>query len=444
MTVAEAKKFLQDNAIKFVLAQFVDIHGSAKTKAVPVEHFEDVVTSGAGFAGFAIWGLGMGPHGPEYTAIGDPSTLTLLPWMPGYARIVCDGHVLGKPYEYCPRVALRAQLRNLEKLGWTMYTGIEPEFMLLQRGTDGSLSPQDATDTLDKPCYDYKGLARASAFLRTLVQSLQAAGLDIYQVDHEDANGQFEVNFTYRDCLTTADNYVLFKMAASEIAHSMGMICTFMPKPFSNRTGTGSHFHISIGDTGNGNIFHDDSDENGLGLSPVAYHFLGGILAHARGLTALAAPSVNSYKRLVVGRSLSGSTWAPAYIGYGNNTRTAMVRVPGGRLELRLPDGSCNAYLATAGIIAAGLDGVKRKLNPGKPNNTDLYQLTPEAIREQGIGILPQNLSEALDAFAADDVLRESIGENLAQEFIRLKRMEWIEYSRHVSAWETQRYLEFY
>ena len=444
MTVVEAKKFLKEHAVKFVLAQFVDIHGSAKTKSVPAAYFEGLLTTGAGFAGFAIWGLGMGPHGPEYTAVGDLSTLSLVPWMPGYARIVCNGHVLGKPYEYCPRVALRAQLGNLEKLGWTMYTGIEPEFMLLERQQDGSIVPFDSTDTLDKPCYDYKGLARASEFLEKLVTSLQGAGLDIYQIDHEDSNGQFEVNFTYSDCMKTADNYVLFKMAASEIAHAMGMICTFMPKPFSNRAGTGSHFHISIGDAKHKNIFQDDKDKQGMDLSKVAYQFLAGILDHARGLTALAAPSINSYKRLVVGRSLSGATWAPAYIAYGDNNRTAMVRVPGGRLELRLPDGSCNPYLITAGIIAAGLDGVKRNLDPGKANNTDLYQLTPEQINEQGIGILPQNLNEAIDDFAADAVLRNAIGENLAQEFIKLKRMEWIEYSRHVSAWETKRYLEFF
>ena len=444
MTVVEARKFLKQNEIMFVLAQFVDIHGSAKAKCVPVAHFEDLLTTGAGFAGFAIWGLGMGPHGPEYTAIGDLSTLSLVSWMPGYARIACYGHVLGKPYEYCPRVALRAQLGQLEELGWTMYTGIEPEFMLLRRRQDGSLAPFDDSDTLDKPCYDYKGLARRSEFLGKLVGALQVAGLDVYQIDHEDANGQFEVNFAYRDCMTSADNYTLFKMAASEIAHSMGMICTFMPKPFSNRAGTGSHFHISVGDAKNKNLFHDDKDKQGMGLSKIGYHFLAGILAHAKGLTALAAPSINSYKRLVVGRSLSGATWAPAYVTYGDNNRTAMVRIPYGRLELRLPDGSCNPYLVTAGIIAAGLDGVKRKLDPGKPNNTNLYDLTPEQVAEQAIPILPQNLGEAIDAFAADPVVRGAVGENLAREFIKLKRMEWIEYSRHVSAWETNRYLEFF
>ncbi|MEO8858637.1 MAG: type III glutamate--ammonia ligase [Burkholderiaceae bacterium] len=444
MTLTDARRFLKRHSIEFVLAQFVDIHGSVKAKCVPVGHFEDLLSTGAGFAGFAIWGLGMGPHGPEYTAVGDLSTLTVMPWMPGYARIVCNGHVLGKPYAYCPRVALKAQVEKLHTLGWTMHTGIEPEFMLLDRREDGSLAPFDDSDTLDKPCYDYKGLVRQSAYLGKLVKALQAAGLDVYQIDHEDANGQFEVNFAYSHCTASADNYTLFKMAATEIAHAMGMVCTFMPKPFSNRAGTGSHFHISLADATTPNLFLDDKDKRGMGLSKLAYQFLGGILEHARGLAALAAPSVNSYKRLVIGRSLSGATWAPAYITYGDNNRTAMVRIPYGRLELRLPDGSCNPYLASAGIIAAGIDGIRRKLDPGPPNNTNLYELTPEQVAEQGIGVLPQNLNEAIDAFAADAVLREALGENLAQEFIRLKRMEWIEYSRHVSAWETKRYLEFF
>jgi glutamine synthetase len=217
MTAAEARKFLERHEIEFVLAQFVDIHGSPKAKCVPVAHFEDLLTTGAGFAGsrygVSAWARTARIHGDRRSFDADAR-----PWMPGYARIACDGHVLGKPYEYCPRVALRAQLEKLEALGWTMYTGIEPEFMLLDRRPDGTLVPFDATDTLDKPCYDYKGLARGSDFLRRLVKALQEAGLDVYQIDHEDANGQFEVNFVYRDCLTSADNYTLFKMAASEIA----------------------------------------------------------------------------------------------------------------------------------------------------------------------------------------------------------------------------------
>jgi glutamine synthetase len=444
MTPAEAKKWLEDNDIKFILAQFVDIHGSAKAKAVPAQHLDMILSDGAGFAGFALWGFGMGPQGPDYMAVGDLSTLMPIPWMPGFARMATYGHVRGQVYPYDSRVALKAQLDKLAKKGMTMFTGIEPEFMLLKRRADGSVGPCDDSDNLEKPCYDYKGLARSAAFLDRLVTSLQPVGIDVYQIDHEDANGQFEVNFTFSDALTSADRYVFFKMAASEIANQMGMIATFMPKPFSNRTGTGAHFHISIGDAKTRNLFHDDSDKRGLGLSKMGYQFLGGLLKHARGLTALCAPSVNSYKRLVVGRALSGATWAPAYITYGDNNRTCMVRVPYGRLEMRLPDGSCNPYLATIAMLAAGLDGIENKLDPGEPNNTNLYEWSHEQLKEAGIGVLPQNLNEALDALEEDSVLCEALGGDLAKEFLRLKRMEWVEYQRHVSAWEVERYLEFF
>jgi glutamine synthetase len=444
MTPAAAKKFLQDHRIKTVLAQFVDIHGAAKAKAVPSEHLDMVLTDGAGFAGFAVWGLGMGPHGPDYMGVGDLQTLSPMPWMPGYARLACDGHVLGKPYEYCSRVVLKDRLKALAQEGLTFYTGIEPEFMLLARRADGSVAPFDATDELEKPCYDYKGLSRAAPFLEKLVDGLRGAGVDVYQIDHEDANGQFEVNFTYADALKTADNYIFFKMAASEIARAHGMVCTFMPKPFSNRTGTGAHFHLSLGNAKKKNLFYDEKDKNGLKLSQMGYWFTGGILAHARALAAVCTPSINSYKRLVVGRALSGATWAPAYIAYGDNNRTACVRIPGGRLEFRLPDGSCNPYLASAAILAAGMDGVKRKLDPGKPNNTNLYDYSFEEIAQKGIKLLPQNLNEALDALDKDAVVKGALGTGLAEEFLRLKRMEWVEYSRHVSDWEVGRYLEFY
>src|SRR5882724_1204286 len=444
MNQQAAKKFFEEHKIRYVLAQFVDIHGAAKAKAVPVEHLEMVLTDGAGFAGFALWGFGMGPHGPDYMAVGDLSTLMPIPWMPGFARLATYGHVHGKPYPYDSRVALKAQLDKLAAQGMTLYTGIEPEFMLLKRRADSSLGPCDATDNLEKPCYDYKGLARSADFIDRLVSALRQVGLDVYQIDHEDANGQFEVNFTYSEALTTADRYIFFKMAASEIAHQMGMIATFMPKPFANRTGTGAHFHISLGDATVPNLFHDPQDRRGLGLSALGYHFLAGWMAHARGLTALCAPSVNSYKRLVVGRALSGATWAPAYITYGDNNRTCFVRIPYGRLELRLPDGSCNPYLATIGILAAGLDGVAHQLEPGEPNNTNLYEWSHTQLSEARIGILPQNLNESLDALEADTVLCEALGTELAEEFLRLKRMEWVEYQRHVSAWEVERYLDFF
>ncbi|HEV8259368.1 MAG TPA: type III glutamate--ammonia ligase, partial [Burkholderiales bacterium] len=255
MSPQAARKFLKDHHVKYILAQFVDIHGAAKAKAVPVDHLDMVLDEGAGFAGFALWGFGMGPHGPDYMAVGDLSTLSLIPWMPGFARLACYGHVNGKPYQYCSRVVLKRQLDALSKRGLTLYTGIEPEFMLLKRAADGSLAPVDDTDLLEKPCYDYKGLARSVPFLEAMVDSLKSVGIDVYQIDHEDANAQFEVNFTYGDALTSADRLVFVKMAASEIAKSMGMIATFMPKPFSNRTGTGAHFHISLGNGKVKNLF---------------------------------------------------------------------------------------------------------------------------------------------------------------------------------------------
>ena len=233
-------------------------------------------------------------------------------------------------------------------------------------------------------------------------------------------------------------------MAAGEIAKELGLICTFMPKPFRNRTGSGMHMHLSMSDATTGNLFHDDKDKQGLGLSKLAYHFLGGLLAHAPALTALLAPSVNSYKRLVVGEALSGATWAPAYITYGDNNRTSMVRIPYGRLECRLPDPSCNPYLAAAAVIAAGLDGITRKLDPGPAQNLNLYELSPAELIAKGIKVLPQNLGEACDALAADPLFADKLGSEIIGEFIKLKRMEWVEYSRHVSDWEVGRYLEFF
>ncbi len=444
MTPEEIDKFIADNDIKYVLAQFVDIHGVAKTKSVPAHCIHDVIKDGAGFAGFAVWGLGMGPHGPDFMAKGDPDTISLVPWQPGYARIVCTGHVNDEPYPYDTRYVLLQQIERLKAKGWTLYTGLEPEMCLMQRTADGRLEPIDKSDTLAKPCYDYKGLSRARGFLEELVESLQAVDFDVYQIDHEDANGQFEINYTYSDALTSADRFVFVRMAAGEIANGQGMICSFMPKPDASRTGNGMHFHLSIGDAEGNNLFNDDSDPSGMGLSKLAYHFLAGLLHHAPALCAFAAPTVNSYKRLVVGRALSGATWAPAYIGYGDNNRSAMLRIPYGRIEFRLPDSGCNPYLVHAAIIAAGLDGVEKAMTPGTPMNVNFYEMTRAACAEQGIGILPQNLNEALDALEADPLFADALGTEVVGEFINIKRMEWTEYSRHVSDWELKHYAEFF
>lgn len=442
MTPSEAKELFDRHDVKYVLAQFVDIHGTAKTKAVPASHYQDILGAGAGFAGFAIWGLGIEPHGPDFMAVGDPSTLSLVPWQPGYARVACDGHVKGEPWPYDSRVVLKQQLKRLGARGWTFNTGLEPEFSLLRKDADGRIVPCDATDTLAKPCYDYKGLSRARTFLDRLVEALRAVDIDVYQIDHEDANGQFEINYTYTDCLTSCDHYTFFKMAASEIANELGLICSFMPKPFANRPGNGMHMHMSMSD-GERNLFEDKSDRRGLKLSKLGYQFMAGLLKHAPALAAMCAPTVNSYKRLVVGRSLTGATWAPAYVSYGDNNRSSMLRGPGGRIELRLPDGACNPYLATAAVIAAGLDGIDKQLDPGEPCNANLYEMPPARLEELGIAVLPQNLHEALGALEQDTVIRKALGV-VTDEFLRLKHMEWVEYMRHVSDWEIKSYLEFF
>ncbi len=442
MNEVQAQAFFEEHQVKFVLAQFVDIHGAAKTKAIPVKHFGDILKNGAGFAGFAIWGMGIDPHGPDYMAVGDLSTLSLVPWQPGFARIVCSGHVNKKPHPIDSRVVLQKQVARLQKRGWILNTGLEPEFSLLRKDATGAIAPFDATDTLAKAGYDYKGLNRSTGYLETLVAALQQVDIDVFQIDHEDANGQFEVNYTYSECLKSADDFVMFKMAASEIANAMGMICSFMPKPFANRPGNGLHFHMSLSD-GESNLFADKDDVRGLGLSRLAYHFTAGLLAHAPALTALCAPTINSYKRLVVGQSVTGATWAPAYISYGNNNRSCMVRIPEGRIELRLPDGACNPYLATAAMIAAGLDGIDRALDPGEPNNFNLYDLSAAQLAEQGIGTLPQSLFDAVAALESDPVLCEQLGPVVA-EFARIKKSEHSDYMRHVSDWEVSKYLELF
>ena len=444
LDLQKAKQFLTQNHVRYVLAQFVDIHGVAKSKSVPVDHLEDILTDGVGFAGGGVHGLRLEPHESEYMLVGDLSTLKLLPWAPGYARVMGTGTVDGKPHQIDTRNILKAQTARLSERGWVLNTGIEPEFSLLQRTADGSVVPLDDTDCLQKPAYDYRGLSRVRVFLERVTESLQALGIDVYQIDHEDANGQYEINFKYADAVTSADNIILFKMAAAEIAHELGAICSFMPKPKSSMTGNGMHIHCSLADAEGRNLFHDKSDTSGMGLSKLAYSFTAGILAHAKALTALLAPSVNSYKRLVVGRTASGTTWAPVFVAYGDNNRTAMVRIPYGRIELRVGDSGMNPYLAQAALIAAGLDGIDRNLDPGPPHNINFYALTPREIADRKIDVLPQSLGEATTALEQSDFFRSALGADFIDEFVSHKRDEWIDYHRHVSDWETKRYLSFF
>ena len=408
MNREQAKKFFEDHKIRYVLAQFVDIHGAAKAKAVPVEHLDMVLTDGAGFAGFALWGFGMGPEGPDYMAVGDLSTLQDIPWMPGYARIICNGVVNEKSYPYCSRVALQAQIARLDGARAHAVHRHRARVHAAARGarTEAWGRPIPPTISTSPATTTRACTARARCSMKWW-PALRAVGIDVYQIDHEDGNGQFEINFTYADALKSADNFTFVKMAASEIAHKHGMIATFMPKPFSNRTGSGAHFHVSIG-------IGDAEErlprpERQVGHGPVdAWPIISWAACsqHARALCAVAAPTVNSYKRLVVGRALSGATWAPAYIAYGDNNRTACVRVPHGRLEIRLPDSGCNPYLVSAALIAAGLDGIDRKLDPGPPQNINLYELVARGTGRQGHqAVAAVARTRRIDALEADAVI---------------------------------------
>jgi glutamine synthetase len=443
--VSDVLQRLRAAGVHTLLVQFTDLHGVAKGKLVPVQHLDDVLRTGAGFAGPSIWGTGLARTGArsEYCARGDATTLQPLPWMPGVARLVGDGFVDGAPFDACPRQVLRRAVGRLDARGWQLRTGIEPEFFLLKRTADGGtgrFAPADDLDRLDKPSYDLKSLPRQAAFLHELRQALEAAGLDVLQLDHEDAHGQYEVNFAFQGALASADHLMLFKLAAHALAEARGMVFSMMPKPFADQPGSGLHFHVSLWQGGHA-LFADAGPEL---LSPLGRQFVAGVLAHAAALCAVAAPIVNSYKRLTVGKSLSGTTWAPAYVAHGPNNRTALVRTLPGRFEWRLPDASANPYLATAALIAAGLDGIDRGLDPGPDCADDLFALSPAEIGARGIGLLPQSLAEALDALEADAVVRGALGETLAGEFLRLKRAEWTSFARHVSPWELQRYADFF
>ena len=435
----EVRERLERAGVRYLLAQFADLHGIAKGKLLPLAHLDDLVDPGAGFAGPSIWGTGLPRHGArsEFYGRGVLASAQVLPWQPDTARVVCNGYVAGEPFEGCPRQTLQRVLARLADRGWTLNVGIEPEFFLFTRNAQGQLVAADALDDLDKPSYDLKSLERGpiARCLRALTETLGTLGFDTLQIDHEDAPGQYELNYAYADALTAADRFMLFKLAAHAVAEQHGLVFSLMPKPFADRPGSGLHFHVSITDRDGRAVF-----AQGGGLSDLGRAALGGLLAHAPALTALHAPTVNSYKRLVVGRSLSGTTWAPAHIGWGSNNRTLTARVTAGRIEWRVPDGSTNVYLALAGVAAAFLDGIERKLDPGAPIEEDVYEWPEARFAERGVFTLPQTLGAALDAFEADAGLRAALGAHVSSQFLELKRMEWIEYCRQVSDWEWRQY----
>ena len=440
MTIEATIERLSALGIHSVLTQFADMHGVAKGKLVPLLNLREWVETGAGFAGPSIWGTGLPRHGKrsEYYARVQLASLRPLPFMPGVAHAVCDGFAGGEALETCSRQLLKLQLARLTERGWTLWVGIEPEFFLLTQGEQGRWQGADSQDRLDKPSYDLKTIHRNSGFLEDMRQTLTDLGFELQQIDHEDACGQYEINYKFDDALAAADRYMLVKMTADAIARKHRMTFSCMPKPLAAAPGSGLHFHLSITDAQGQAVFTDARDP--LHLSAAAYHFVAGLLEHADALSAICAPTVNSYKRLACSHSASGTTWSPVWKTYGDNNRTCVVRTVAGRIEWRLPDPSCNVYAAIAATLAAGLDGIERSLPPPVACDLDLYQL--QAAGSPMPARLPRDLCAAVEALALDHGLRSALGESFCAEFIRLKQMEWDEYSQHVSDWEMRRYAD--
>ena len=441
----EVRKIAKERGVEFFFAQFVDMYGRPSAKLVPAANLDDLATDGAGFAGFAAGEIGQLPSDPDIAAMPDLRSLTLVPWQQNLARFACDITVEGEPWPYCPRTILRNQLARAKELGYDYKIGLELEYFLIRRRDDGSIEIADAQDTLEKPCYDMAGLTRRYDFLTTVSKYCNELGWGNYANDHEDANGQFEQNFLFDDALVSCDRAIFFRYMVHTIAEQHGMVATFMPKPFTNLTGNGCHFHMSLWD-GETNLFLDEDDPRGLGLSETAYHFVGGLKKHARAYSAVTAPTVNSYKRLKLGSTTSGATWSPVWISYGYNNRTQMLRIPGpGRVEDRTIDGSANPYLAAAAILAAGLDGIEKGLDAGEPNSDNLYTVSYDELRRRGLETLPSNLLEATTELERDDVLREALGKGRGEDyldyFIRVKRDEWSRYHEQVTPWEITEYL---
>jgi glutamine synthetase len=447
-TVEEIRRVADERGVQFYFAQFVDMHARPSAKLVPAASLDELVSDGAGFAGFAAGDIGQLPSDPDLAAIPDLTSFTPVPWEPTLARFACDIRVDGEEWPYDPRTILRRQVEKAEAKGYEFMIGMELEYFLLRRREDGSIEIADSLDTLEKPCYDLKGLTRNYEFLGTVSRYVNELGWGNYANDHEDANGQFEQNFTFTDALASCDRGIFFRYMVHSLAEQHGMLATFMPKPFTELTGNGCHFHLSLWD-GDRNLFLDEDDPRGLGLSQLAYHFLGGLKAHARAYSAVTAPTVNSYKRLKVGTTASGATWSPVWISYGYNNRTQMYRIPGpGRIEDRSVDGSCNPYLAATVILAAGLDGIERELDPGDPNTLNLYESTPEQRHMLGIGTLPENLLDATRELERDDVLRKALGAtrdgDYLDYFVACKRREVQAAHEQITQWELDRYLQLF
>lgn len=420
----EARK----RGIKYFLISYVDLFGTLRAKLAPAAAISDMQKDGAGFAGFASW-LDMTPADPDVLAIPDPASLIQLPWKPEVGWLAADPHMNGKLVEHAPRNILKRMIKKAADQGYELRTGVECEFFLLQ--PDGS-SISDAADTQAKPCYDQSALMRRFDVISEICDAMLELGWGPYQNDHEDANGQFEMNWQYADALTTADRQAFFKYMVKAIAEKHGLRATFMPKPFANLTGSGCHVHASLWKNGK-NVFEDGND--GVGLSRSAYNFIGGLMDAASDICSITNPTVNSYKRINAAVTTSGATWSPNTVTFAGNNRTHMIRIPGaGRFEFRLADGATNPYLLPAAVLAAGLDGIARKADPGKPLDIDMYTESHKA--PNGVKKLPLNLLDAIRLTEKSQLLRRELGDEFVNSYVKLKTKDWNDFTRHLTEWE--------
>ena len=443
--VSEIQQKLQDQGVKYCIGAYVDIHGIPKAKVVPIDHLPQMAAGSERYTGYALDGLGQAPSDDELNSVPDLDHIIQLPWEPKVAWMPADNHFQGNPYPLNTRVALKNVLAQAAEIGFGMNLGIECEIYLLKQNADGSLSVPNPDDKLEKACYDVRGFMDNFAWLDKMATAINGLGWDLYSFDHEDANSQFEFDFNYSDALTMCDRLIFFRYMAKHYAKEDGLVATMMPKPFADKTGTGAHFNMSLYDLKTGkNLFACDpkDDPRGLGLTTLGYKFIAGILKHGPALCAAFAPTVNSYKRLVRRGAMSYFSWAPVFNSYGSNNRTNSVRVPmgGGRCESRNADGAVNPYLAATLALAAGLEGIREGLDPGKPNEDNLYDMNEAQRKSRGIEFLPQTLQEAVTAFAADPLVEKTLGKELKDEFIKYKTEEWETYHLTVSQWEINRY----
>lgn len=449
MEIDQLKQRCLEQGIKYGIASYVDIHGASKGKFVPVDHFKQMFAGSELFTGAALDGVPQDISDDEVAAMPDMASMQQCQWNPELAWFASDLYLKGQPFEACSRNILKRQLAKAQAMGFTFNLGIETEFFILRKGADGRPVPYSERDTQDKPCYDIPTMMDNIGIIDELVQALSAMGWGVYSFDHEDANGQFEIDFNYTDALTMSDRLVYFRLLANEIARGHGAFASFMPKPFADRTGSGAHYNMSLASLSSGqNLFAVDpaDDRYGCGVSELAYQFIGGVLRHAKAISAVVAPTVNSYKRLVRQGSMSGSTWAPVFCCYGNNNRTNMLRIPsaGARVECRAPDIACNPYLGAALMLAAGLEGIEQGIDPGLPHRENMYRYSDADIAKAGIECLPKTLSEATDAIAGDELAYEVLGADMHKAFVDFKRAEWDSYHNTVSDWEVARYLRMF